>query len=166
MFRIFRSLFKGSAGKLNLRREILNISRAAGFSSTVTLYRQLWKFHRPPAESLAGNPSIRRHNRFSSCETNADRASENCQRDPAFIRCGHKRVAGHIELRPDFFRCRPPVKCSPGNPAFQRISGSCRWHFGPIAGNPNRQPEIQKNRWKSAEVPELFCSCGKFQIFS
>jgi hypothetical protein len=36
----------------------------------------------------------------------------------------------------------------------------------PFAGCPNLQPEIQKNRWKSAEVAELFCLCGKFQIFS
>jgi hypothetical protein len=28
-------------------------------------------------------------------------------------------------------------------------------HSGPVAGNPNCQPEIQKNRWKSAEGPEL-----------
>jgi hypothetical protein len=49
---------------------------------------------------------------------------------------------------------------------FCGIAGVCRRHFGPVAGNPNRQPEIQKNRWKSAEVPELFCSCGKFQTFS
>jgi hypothetical protein len=56
---------------------------------------------------LAGNPSIRPHNRFASCETNAVHALENCQRDPAFI-CGeHKRIAGHIEPRQDFLRYRP-----------------------------------------------------------
>ena len=49
----------------NLRREIFDIRRAAGFSSTVSLFRPLWGFHRPPAEPLAGNPTIRRHNRFA-----------------------------------------------------------------------------------------------------
>ena len=41
-------------------------------------YRPLWRFHRPPAESLAGNPGIRRHNRFASCETNSVHALEIC----------------------------------------------------------------------------------------
>jgi hypothetical protein len=146
------------AGNQNLRREISDIRRAAGFSSTVSLYRPLWGFHRPPAESLAGNPGIRRHNRFASCETNAVHALESCQRDPAFICCGHKRIAGYIEARQDFLRCRPPVKRSPENRAFLRLAGSSRRHFGSFAGNPNRQPEIQKIRWKSVKVAELFCS--------
>ncbi len=154
------------AGDQNLRREIFDIRRAAGFSSTVSFYRPLWGFHRPPAESLAGNPSIHRHNRFASCKTNAVHALESCQRDPAFVGCEQKRIAGHIEPRQDFLRCRPPVKRSPENRAFLRVAAICRRHFGPFAGNPNRQPEIQKSRRKSAEVPELFCSCGKFQIFS
>jgi hypothetical protein len=154
------------AGNQNLRREIFDIGCAAGFSSTVSLYRPLWRSHRPPAESLAGNPGIRRHNGFASCETNAVRALENCQRDPAFAGCGHKRIAGYIEARRDFLRCRPPGKCSPENRAFQRLPGSCRRHFGSVAGNPNRQPGIKKNRRKSAEGAELFCSCAEFQISS
>ena len=64
--------------KSNRCREIWDIRRAAGFSSTVSLFRPLWGFHRPPAESLAGNPSIRRHGRFASCETNAVHALESC----------------------------------------------------------------------------------------
>jgi len=50
-----------------------------------------------------------------------------------------------------------------------RFSAACRRlsaAFRPFAGNPNRQPEIQKIRWKSVKVAELFCSCVKFQIFS
>jgi hypothetical protein len=66
------------AGDQNLRRKIFDILCATGFSSTVSLFRPLWRFHRPPAESLAGNPGIRRHNRFASCETNAVHALENC----------------------------------------------------------------------------------------
>jgi hypothetical protein len=66
------------AGNQNLRRKIFDILCATGFSSTVSLFRPLWGFHRPPAESLAGNPGIRRHNRFASCETNAVHALENC----------------------------------------------------------------------------------------
>jgi len=59
-------------------REIFDIGCAAGFSSTVSLYRPLWGFHRPPAESVAGNPGIRRHDRFARCKTNAVHAFENC----------------------------------------------------------------------------------------
>jgi hypothetical protein len=62
----------------NLRREIFDIRRAASFSSTVSLYVPLWRFHRPPAESLTGNPDIRPDYRFASCETNAVHALENC----------------------------------------------------------------------------------------
>ena len=47
---------RSAAGNQNLRREIFDIRRAAGFSSTVSHYRPLWGFHRPPAESLIGNP--------------------------------------------------------------------------------------------------------------
>jgi hypothetical protein len=64
------------AGNRNLRRKIFDIRRAALFSSTVSLYRPLWGFHRPPTESLAGNPNIRRHNRCASCETNSVHALE------------------------------------------------------------------------------------------
>jgi hypothetical protein len=64
--------------EINLRRQIFDIRRAAGVSSTVSSYRPLWGFHRPPAEALAGNPSIRRHNRFVSCETNSVHALESC----------------------------------------------------------------------------------------
>jgi hypothetical protein len=60
----------------------------------------------------------------------------------------------------------PPVKRSAENRAFLRLAWICRQHFSRFAGNPNRQPEIQKNRWKSAEVPELFFSCAEFQIYS
>jgi hypothetical protein len=66
------------AGDQNLRREIIDVGSATGFSLTVSLYRPLWGFDRPPAESLAGNPDIRRHYRFASCETNAVHALENC----------------------------------------------------------------------------------------
>jgi hypothetical protein len=52
----------------SLRREIFEIRRMAGFSSTVSLYRPQWEFHRPRAESLAGNPSIRRHNRVAAAK--------------------------------------------------------------------------------------------------
>ena len=154
------------AGDQNLRREIFDIRRAADFSSTIWLYRPRWGFHRTPAESLAGNPTIRRHNRFASCETNAVHALENCKRDPDFIGGERKRIAGYVEPRQDFLGCRPPIKRAAENRAFQRLSGSCRRHFGPFAGNPNRQLEIQKNRGKSAEVPGLFRPCGKIQIFS
>jgi hypothetical protein len=58
------------------RPACFDIGRAAGFSSTVSLYRPLWGFDRPPAESLAGNPSIRRHNRFAGCETHTVHALE------------------------------------------------------------------------------------------
>jgi hypothetical protein len=162
-----------SAGNLKVWQS--SKSSPAGFSTSVarqvlhldwSFYRPLWEFHRPPNESLAGNPSVRRHNRFASCETNAVHAFENCRPDPAFIPCGRKRIAGNIEPRQDFLRCRPPAKRSAENPAFLRLAGSCRRNFRPLAGNPNHQPEIQKNRWKSAEVAELFCSCGKSQIFS
>jgi hypothetical protein len=81
------------------------------------------------------------------------------------LSAANKRIAGNIERRQDVLCCRPPVKRFAENRAFRRAPGSRRRHFHPFAGNLNRQPEIQKNRWKSAEVPELFCSCGKFQIF-
>jgi hypothetical protein len=41
-----------------------------------------------------------------------------------------------------------------------------------VGGISALSPEIgifsrkKRDRWKSAEVPELFCSCVKFQIFS
>jgi hypothetical protein len=75
----------------------------------------------PPAESLAGNPNIRRNNRFASCETDSVHAFENCQPDPAFF-CGEpKKFAGNVEFCPDFLRCGPPVKSSAENPASQRL---------------------------------------------
>jgi hypothetical protein len=66
------------AGIRNLCCEIFDIRRAADFSSTVSLFRALWGFHRPPAESLAGNPNIRPHKRFASCETNFVHELRNC----------------------------------------------------------------------------------------
>jgi len=38
---------RSAAGNQNLRREIFDIRREAGFSSTVSHYRPLWGFHRP-----------------------------------------------------------------------------------------------------------------------
>src|SRR5262249_36910198 len=69
---------------------------AGRFSTSVArqIFHQLfrstarfWGFHRRPAGSWAGNPGIRRHNRFATSETNAVDALESCQRDPDFI-CG------------------------------------------------------------------------------
>jgi hypothetical protein len=45
----------------NLPLEIFDIRRAADFSSTVSLFRPVWGFHHPPAESFAWNPNIRPH---------------------------------------------------------------------------------------------------------
>jgi hypothetical protein len=117
-------------GSQNLRQEIFDIGCTTGFSSTVSFYRPLCGFHRPPAESLAVNPGIRRHNRF------VVHALENCHRDPAFVGSEHKRNAGYIEARQDFLRCWPPVKRFRENRAFLRLVGSCRRHFGSFAGNP------------------------------
>jgi hypothetical protein len=36
------------------------------------------------------------------------------------------------------------------------LPGVVRRHFGPFAGNPNRQPEIQKNRWNSPKSSGTF----------
>ena len=108
----------------------------------------------PPTQSIC-HP----RNKCRSC------LREKCQAKIRLLSAANKRNAGHIEPRQDVLRCRPPVKRSAENRAFLRASGSRRRHFHPFAANPNRQPEIQKNRWKSAEVPELFCSCGKSQIF-
>jgi hypothetical protein len=55
-----------------------DISSAAVFSPTLSFNRPPWRFHRLPVASLAGNPNIRAHNRFSSSETDAVRALENC----------------------------------------------------------------------------------------
>jgi hypothetical protein len=60
----------------------------------------------------------------------------------------------------------PPVKRSAENRAFLRLAWICRQHFSRFAGNPNRQPEIQKNRWKFLRVREVSNLQLNFSIFS
>jgi hypothetical protein len=100
------------AGNQNLRREIFDVRRAAGFSSTVSLYLPLWGFHRPPADLWPGIQVSAGTIDLQSAETHAGGPLESCQRDPDLICGAHKRIAGHIEPRQDFLRWRSPVKRS------------------------------------------------------
>ena len=82
----------------------------------------------PPAQSIC-----KLRNKCRSCVINFLARS-------GFYLLRAQRIAGHIEPRQDFLRCRPPVKRSPENRAFLPFAGSLSAAF--------------------------FCSCGKFQIFS
>ena len=117
----------------NLRREIFDIRRAAGFSSTVSLSGRF-------GASIARQPNLWPGIQVSggtidlqSAETHAVDPLESCQRDPDLICREHKRIAGHIESRQDFLLWRSSVKRSPENRAFQRLAGVCQRHFGPLS---------------------------------
>src|SRR5712691_5084670 len=149
------------AGNQNLRREIFDIRRAASFFiSCFALPAALGT--PPPASRIFGR------------ESNYPPAQSICKLRNKCRSCVRKLLArsGFYLLRAQknrwtisnldriFSAAGRRSNASPETRAFLRLAGSCRRHFGPFAGNPNRQPEIQKNRWKSAEVAELFCSCG------
>jgi len=151
--KIFAWRFSTSVARQVFRQRFRSTGR---FGDSIARPPNLW----PGIQVSAGTIDLR------AAKQMPVHALENCERDPAFVGSEHKRIAGYIEARQDFLRCRPPVKCFPENRAFLPLAGSCRRHFGCCAGNPNRQPEIQKIRWKSVKVAELFCSCVKFQIFS